>query len=106
TGTAVNVTTLGSLSSLQIDRIDSNHPSAPASMQSGRYWTITPTGSGYTADLTLPDSLPAATVQACWYTGSAQNWICDSSASTSSIVTRSGITQLSGDWTAGDNPPS
>jgi hypothetical protein len=58
TGVQVNVTTQGSLSGLQTDWVESDHPNSPSGYTAARYWSVTPTGSGYTVGLILPhDSL-------------------------------------------------
>ena len=84
TGVQVDVRP-GSLTSLQVDRIDSNQPNATVGIRTGRYWTLTPTGTGYTVRLTLPhDALSDPT--ACRYTGSG--WDCARTAFTPATVTR------------------
>jgi hypothetical protein len=106
TGVAMNITTLGSLTAIQVDRIDAHHPNATGTpggsgIMTGRYWTITPTGGGYTLTLTLPhDNLTDPRV--CRYTGSGYIWDCDRSTFTPSTVTRQGVTTLS-DWAVGDS---
>ena len=40
----VQVTTLGTLSCLEVQRTETNHPQAGTQYQTGRYWTMTPTG--------------------------------------------------------------
>jgi len=98
---AVNVTTRGTLSSLRVERRDDDHPAGSTQAQTGRYWTITPTPtlSGYTVNLTLPTAfVPATGDKVCRYTGSGNVWDCDLTSTTSSSITRNGITELS-DWT-------
>ena len=56
-GVTVDVVTPGSLSALVVARRDQDHPQAHPTTATGRYWRITPTGSGYTAGLTLPHAL-------------------------------------------------
>jgi hypothetical protein len=103
TGVQMDVTTLGTLSSVQVDRRDSHHPNATTGLQTGRYWMITPTGNGYTVDLTLPTAFtPDDQDKVCRYTGSGQVWDCAMSSSTSNSITRDGVTQLS-DWAAGND---
>ena len=97
----VNVATQGTLSSLQVDRIDSNHPNAAAPEQTNRYWIITPTGTGYSVNLTLPRD-NANAPSACRYTGTGTVWDCDLSSSTANSVTRNNVTALS-PWAVGDN---
>lgn len=98
----IDVVTQGTLSSLQVDRIDSNHPNAAAPEQTGRYWIITPTGSGYSVNLTLPrDNAGAPSV--CRYTGAGTTWDCDTISSTANSVTRNNVTTLSAPWAVGNN---
>lgn len=97
TGVQMNVTTRGTLASLTVDRADTNHPNATVSVQTGRYWTLTPSGSGYTVDLLLPhNNLTDPT--ACRYTGS--NWDCSRTSFEPTTVRRDGITALSA-WAVG-----
>ena len=42
------------LTALQVDCIYANHPHAPGTNIMDSYWTITPVGSGFAADLVLP----------------------------------------------------
>ncbi len=99
TGASTNVTTLGTLSNLQVDRRDTNHSNASGKTATGRYWTFTPTGSGYALNLTLPHNVADHSIaEACRYTGSV--WDCARTSSTSTTVTRNGVTQLS-DWAVG-----
>jgi hypothetical protein len=78
-----------------MDRIDSNHPAAPPELQTGRYWSITPDGSG-TADLTLPTAFAADLADGvCRYTGS--DWDCARTSNTAHSVTRNGVTTFS-EW--------
>ncbi len=101
TGVGLNVTTLGSFTSLQIDRIGSNHPNASSAIQTGQYWQFTPTGSGYTLDLTLTHTLSDHTNAAvCYYNSSS--WDCVRNSSTATSVTRNGVNQLASDWAVGN----
>jgi|GEM_PF-3514085 len=107
TKATVNVTAQGTLTTTQVDRIDSDHPSATPGLQYGKYWNITPsTGAGgYTVDLTMPQSVASDTLaRVCRYTGAGTQWECGRTSSTSTTVTRTGITQLSA-WTTGDPMP-
>jgi hypothetical protein len=102
TEVTLNVTVPDQLTSLRVDRRDINHPNATISQAYGRYWTITPTGGGYTVDVTLPHrNVYHAQAQACRYTGSA--WDCGRTSSTPTTVTRAGVTTLS-DWAVGYPP--
>lgn len=109
----INVTFLPAgdpLTSLMVDRIDQSHPDASgdpgAGTNTGRYWLITPTGSGYTVNLTLPHSLADQTkVSVCRYDGPTApgyHWNCSRTSSTATTVTRNGITQLS-PWAVGND---
>ncbi|MBN1137788.1 MAG: DUF11 domain-containing protein, partial [Anaerolineae bacterium] len=100
TAVKMDVTALGSLSSAQVDRIDADHPNAGLDTKSGRYWTISPTGDGYSLDLTLPHSLVEPSMAlVCHETGGG--WDCDRSAYTDDTVTRAGLADVAGDWTVG-----
>jgi autotransporter-associated beta strand protein len=99
TGVVLDVASLGSLASVQIDRRDANHPSAGPDQQTGRFWTMTPSGAGFVLSVTLPHAVAdAPSAAACRFTPSA--WDCGRSSSTQTTVTRSGVTTLS-DWTVG-----
>jgi uncharacterized repeat protein (TIGR01451 family) len=102
TEATLNVVVPDQLSSVQVDRRDTNHPNATISQAYGRYWTITPTGGGYTVDVTLPHrNVYHAQAQACRYTGAS--WDCGRTSSTATTVTRAGVTTLS-DWVVGYPP--
>jgi hypothetical protein len=97
----INVTS-DNFTSIQVERIDSNHPNATTGIQTGRYWTIAPTGSGV-ADITLPVTFtPDANAKVCRYTGSGQVWDCALSSITANTITRNDVTTFS-DWAAGNN---
>lgn len=102
---AVDVTTRGSLASLEVIRRDQSHPNATGTIQTGKWWEITPTGGGYTATLTLPtDFVPDDKDKVCRYTGAGYAWDCDMSSFDAALhtVTRAGVTAFS-DWAAGNN---
>ncbi|MCB9098626.1 MAG: tandem-95 repeat protein [Anaerolineales bacterium] len=84
----------GSLSAIQVERIDANHPNAPGEAVSELYWQITPTGSGYSATLTLPHN-GITDPLACRYESSP--WDCAADDADVDIVTRVGVTAFS-DW--------
>jgi hypothetical protein len=99
----VNVTTKGSLSSLQVKLTESNHLSATTGIETGRYWTFTPDAAGYTLNMTLPhNSIPDDNDKLCRWTGSAWNCAADSFETTYNTITRNGINALS-DWATGDD---
>ena len=98
----IAITTLGSLSCLQVREVNNNHPNATVGIQTGRYWIITPTGSGYTVNMTLPATAPDVNDKVCRYTGVSNTWDCAYSSHTINTITRNGITQLS-DWAVGNN---
>ena len=80
------------LTAVQVDRRDTNPPNPPGTNVTGLYWVITPTGSDFVANLTLPhqgwdDPL------ACRYTGSG--WDAVQTSFTPNTVVRAGVTQLS-----------
>jgi hypothetical protein len=96
------------LTSLEVERRDQNHPNAPPGIQTGRYWSFTPDGDGYTLRITLPhNSAPDACDQVCRYTGANDTWNCgaDWFNTEKRTITRDGITELS-DWATGDNTAS
>jgi len=114
-GTLVKATVVndgGCLTGITVQRVPGNHPSALTNIQTGRYWTITPTPlgcSGFDVTLTLPyDVTSSSRDKACRYTGSG--WDCgtdgENTPSTSgpaampNIVTRTIISQFS-DWAVG-----
>ncbi|OQY79932.1 MAG: hypothetical protein B6D41_21830 [Chloroflexi bacterium UTCFX4] len=101
---SINVTTQGTLSNLQVDRIDSNHPNAATPQQTGRYWSIAATGSGFTTNLTLPRN-NAGSPSVCRYSGSGTIWGCVNSSQTSASVTRNVVTTYS-DWAVGNDAPT
>ncbi len=103
TAVQMNVQTPASLSSLTVDRIDQNHPAAAtANMRTGRYWSITPTGSDYAVDLTLPHN-NLSNPRACKYLGvgaPGAGYDCAYSGNTTTTVVRLGVTSFS-EWTVG-----
>ncbi|MCP4289678.1 MAG: hypothetical protein GY792_35525, partial [Gammaproteobacteria bacterium] len=114
-GTLVKATVVndgGCLTGITVQRVAGDHPSALTNIQTGRYWTITPTPlgcSGFDVTLTLPYDVTASSRdKACRYTGSG--WDCgtdgENTPSTSgpvampNIVIRTNISQFS-DWAVG-----
>ncbi|NLF11917.1 MAG: hypothetical protein GX597_09015 [Anaerolineaceae bacterium] len=101
-GVTVDVVTPGSLSALVVARRDQDHPQAHPTTATGRYWRITPTGSGYTAGLTLPHA-GLADPYASRYLGSNWDWGRDTYDAGS--VTRGGITAFS-EWAVSEGAPA
>jgi hypothetical protein len=106
----VSVGTLGALNSLQIVRRDQNHPNATAgtpptsTLQTGRYWIITPNSEGtFSVTLVLPHN-NANLPEVCKYPGGlgGAGWDCAVDGFTTTTVWRSGISNLS-DWSVGAN---
>lgn len=99
---AINVTTSG-LDDVTVDRRDTKSPNANSKTNTGRYWTFTPTGSGYYADVTLPFA-SITTPYACRYTGTGTNWGCKNNNPNSNTVsfTSADSTLLPTQWAIGD----
>jgi hypothetical protein len=114
---AIAVQTPGSLTSLQARRTESPHPNENANGGGAyildRYYTFTPTGSGYTAELCLGytdaelGGLNESHLRLCRWTGSA--WSCHgrgvNSNTTTNWVSADGVTAFS-DWVIGAVGPS
>lgn len=98
----LDVTTLGTLSQLEVRWIAGNHPNANPQQMTGSYWTLTPTGAGYEANLTLPHN-NLTDAQVCHYTGA---WACNVDTLATTDVTQEGITTLTDDWAVGSVPPA
>lgn len=103
----------GCLTGLQVDRTETDHPSAPnSSLMTGRYWSFTPLGctSGFMVNLTLPASFPVSDASVvCRWDGSGnlpEDWDCAATAydTGNGTITRDGVTQFS-DWLAGKKTP-
>jgi hypothetical protein len=108
TGVTIAVTTNTDLTGVQVTRHEKNHAGATTSAtQTGRYWSLTPTGSGFTVNLTLPASFtPDAADKLCRHTaGPGYGWDCgypENHTFTGNSVTRSGVNVFS-DWVVGDS---
>lgn len=104
-GATARVISDGKLDCLRVTEIPSNHPSAPPSLRTGRYWQIealelgcdTP-ADGYEIDLTLPYAGADEDSRVCRWMG--EGWDCAADGYGTGWVQRLGITELS-DWTAG-----
>lgn len=93
------VTTPGSLSQLVAQHHSGDHPNA--TRMNGQWWGITPTGSGFTANLDLPHTVsPDTNAKVCKHI-SGSTWDCNRSGSTPTRVWRDGLTDFS-DWAVGD----
>jgi Peptidase_C39 like family len=103
TGVAIDITVLGMLTSVEIDRTDSNSPNANGeNLLTGVHWDITPDAGGHTLDLTLPfDSGAVTDPHLARWTGS--EWEIGRTSATATDVTLTGVTQLS-QWTVNDGP--
>lgn len=108
TGVTIAVTANTDLTGVQVTRHEQNHVGAttPAT-QTGRYWSLTPTGSDFTVNLTLPASFtPDAADKLCRYTaGPGYGWNCgypEDHTFTGNTVTRYGVNEFS-DWVVGNN---
>jgi hypothetical protein len=100
-GAQVQVTAPGSLSALQVDLVGESSPWAPPALENGAYWIFTPTGSGYTLDLTLVhSSATTANDKACRSLGLWWDCAASSFNAPAHTVTRTGVTQLS-QWAVG-----
>jgi len=103
TAVEMNVTSTGSLTGVQVDRIDCPHPDVFGEAWTGRSWEMTPSGAGFQLDLTVPhDVSPDSDALVCRFLAPSSPWDCARSSSTASTVTREGLTLLS-DWAAGDS---
>lgn len=94
----------GELDCLRVTDFPTDHPSAPALLQTGKYWQIraltddqlTP-AAGYLVDLTLPYGAADGHDSACRY--SDAGWDCAATTYVASVsVTRADVDDLS-DWT-------
>ena len=97
------------LDCLRVTDIAFHHPDALPTIQTGKYWIITPlltnrtteATADYTVDLTLPFSTADGFDKVCRYTGTG--WDCAATSFVANTsITRVGITQLS-DWAVGNN---
>ncbi|MEI6647523.1 MAG: MBG domain-containing protein [bacterium] len=88
------------LTSIQVDRHDTNHPQAPGSKTTSIYWTITPTGSDFVANVTLPHA-GMATPMVCRYLNGRWDWA--RSGYDESSVTREDLTAF-GDFAVYNDP--
>lgn len=100
---AMNVVTPAALTSLTIDRVDSNHPNATSRQMTGKYWLITSNASpgAFSVDLTLPHSVAQATAMLCRYNGAS--WDEGRSSATANDVTLNGVSAFS-PWAVGTIP--
>ena len=88
------------LTAIQVDRVDANPANAPGTNTTGIYWTITPTGSDFVANVALPqDGLDDP--QVCRYHNSTWDWA--RSAFDPNTVTRTNLTAF-GDFAVFNDP--
>lgn len=105
TGVTVDVTGIGGLQRIQVDRIDQNHPHAGDGryrLISGTYFSLstTPTDSqDYEVGLYLPIAEANERTEVCRYSGAG--WDCAHSRTEGGGVWLDGISQLVGDWSVG-----
>ena len=101
----VNVVTPGTLSTLSVQQVDANHPSASPQLLTGYYWTLTPSNgaSDFNTDLTLPVTTftPDEFDKVCRWVVDV-GWDCAMTSYTASTITRAGVTAFS-DWTTGND---
>ena len=103
TGVELEVTDPGTFTSLQVERVGSNHSSADPTTRLGEHWLFTPTGGGFDVDLTLDHCYqPEGDVRLCRYTGAS--WDCGVDSVSLTEITRTGVTDLS-TWTLGLTDP-
>lgn len=102
TGATISITVKGSLASATIDFVGQTHPFATGTIVPGRYWQISPSGSGYTVSLTLPHNLATpGQAKVCRFDVGLLDWVCDQTSFTTNTVTLAGITDLDGAWAIG-----
>ncbi len=92
TGASITVTNTGSLTSITLDRIDANNPTAPTAIQTGRYWNMSTNGNLGYGSVTLPlGSVQPAQASVCHQvTPGDTSWVCQTTSTTSSTVTANG----------------
>ena len=88
------------LTSIQVDRHDANHPQAPGNKTTSIYWTLTPTGKDFVANVTLPHA-DMVTPMVCRYQNGRWDW--DRSGYDDSTVTRDSLTVF-GDFAVYNDP--
>ncbi len=91
----------GTLTALQVDRIDSSPLGAPGTTP--LYWQITPAGAGYNVTVTLP-YVGVTYPGACRRTAGS-SWDCGQSAFSATTVTRRNVTAFS-DWAVFELQPT
>jgi hypothetical protein len=92
TGAVLDITT-DNFSDIKVDLVEGDHANASGSasgenLRTGRYWVITPTGTGE-GNLTLPQNNFVASLSVCNYLGLAApgyHWVCSSASSTTSAT--------------------
>lgn len=100
----VDAAEVGTLTVLQVDRIDSSPPGASGAPGAAPlYWQITPIGAGYNVTVTLPHA-GLTNPSACRRTAGS-SWECGQSAFDATTVTRRNVTAFS-DWAVYDLQPT
>jgi YVTN family beta-propeller protein len=104
TGVTLGLGALGGLEAIQVERVDQDHAQATPPLQTGVYWSLTATGSGFApATLSLPHA-GLADPYVCNHLGDG-TWDGGRHAFDATTVSRSGITSFS-DWAVSDGPPT
>jgi hypothetical protein len=99
----MDVTTLGGLTSVRVDRVDCQHPDAFGEALTDRHWRMKPTGSGYELNLTLGHAVsPESSVWLCRHLATSSPWECARSVWDADSVTLEGMTTLT-DVAPGDS---
>ena len=107
---SVQITSLGSLDCISVQRFNRNHPNATSVLNTGYYWEFRGTNSSgadvsdFSLELTLPTTFSADDGdQVCRYTGAA--WDCSRTSNSANSVTRAGISQFS-PWAVSNEAPT
>jgi hypothetical protein len=103
TAVDMDITTLGGLTNLRVDRVDCQHPDAFGEALTDRHWKMKPTGSGYELDITLGHAVsPESNVWLCRHLALASPWDCARTTWDADSITLEGITALT-DLAPGDS---
>jgi len=103
----IEVTQLGNLAEIEVQRVNTHHPNATLPLQTSFYWSIEGLdhegnpASGFNVNLTIPTTFMLDNYdKVCWYTGS--EWDCAAASFDENTITRTNVTHFS-DWAAGDD---